>query len=144
MYDTAAFHDFCEVCYKALEKSVGKHPKIGTVERSAPTLTVTGVNRDRTYSGTVRVGTIVGDASGVERVEFYFGKYDGIHWTGEYGQNSVKIARTAPYFWDMNTSNYANGRYAVDVLVYDTNWNVTRRMVWFTIKNSAAVAPPKN
>ena len=142
MQDTLTLYDFCPVDYKALQLSVGKHVKIGTIESTPPSLTVTGITRDRTYSGKVTVGATVSDASGIERCEFYFGKYDGVHWTGGYKQNSVKIARTAPYSWDMNTNNYSNGKYAVDVFVYDTNWNVTRRMVWFTIDNSTANLPP--
>jgi hypothetical protein len=136
MRDTLQNHGFCDVCYHALTKGFGKHPKIGTIEDVDPTISnISGITRDGQYSGTLNVTANVSDASGIEKVEFYFGKYDGINWTGEYGQNTVKIDRTNPYTWDLDTTKYVDGRYAVDIFVYDVNWNVTRYMVWFHILN---------
>jgi hypothetical protein len=147
MRDTVVRRDLDPVCYKGAKLGLQKrlyyvnNSAANGVENVCPSLTVTGISRDDVISDDVTVGATVNDASGIERVEFYLGEYNGTDFVGYYAQNTVKIDTSAPYNYDFTISLCESGRCAIDIIVYDTNWNTRRYMTWFDIAESDSQDP---
>jgi hypothetical protein len=119
--------DFDAVGYKAMDLGAGKI--LGRIEKTPPTVSVSGVSDGQIVSGTLDIRATTSDPSGVERVEFYLAK------SGD-PPRSLKIDRTEPYTAALDTTQYENGDYFFDVVAYDTNWNRQVTVLQFTLINS--------
>jgi hypothetical protein len=95
-------------------------------DTTAPTCTITYPNEGVTVSGTITVTASASDNVGVEYVELGSSK--------DY---------TAPYEWDIDTTEYENGDYTVTCTAYDAAGNSASDTNGFTIDNGVA-PPPTN
>ncbi len=93
MFDAATNTGYGVVVAKVLDLSIKKHTKIASTETTAPTLTVSGITSSSTVSGLVPVQANASDASGIDKVEFYVQRYDGIHYEGTWLFKGRKISR---------------------------------------------------
>ncbi|MFZ2937579.1 MAG: M64 family metallopeptidase, partial [Candidatus Omnitrophota bacterium] len=126
MRDSANSIYFDAVGLKAMDLGAGKILK--TVESVAPSLSISGLQDNDTKSGSFTAQAVTSDASGIERVEFYWAK------SGETSK-SIKIDKTAPYDLSIDITKYQDGQYYLDTLSYDKNWNYVRKTILFSISN---------
>lgn len=126
MRDSANTKFFNAVGYRAMDLGAGKI--LGTIESTPPSINISGVKNGEMKNGTIHVKALTNDLSGVERVEFYWAK------AGDTSK-SIKIDRTRPYDLMIDTAQYDNGRYYLDTLSYDRNWNYSRKTTQFNISN---------
>ena len=126
MKDAGSTPFFDAVGYKAMDLGAGKF--LGTIESIRPSLQILGVQNDDIKSGILNAEAITEDATGIERVEFYWAK------AGDTSK-SIKIDKIYPYEISIDTTEYENGQYYLDTVSYDNNWNYTRVTTLFNIYN---------
>jgi hypothetical protein len=126
MKDSAHGKIFGPVGYKAMDLGAGKI--LGYIEVHPPFLKINGINDGDKINGSIKAEAIATDASGVERVEFYWAK------NGKTSK-SIKIDRDLPYSVQVDTTEFENGNYYLDTIAYDRNWNYTRLTRNFDITN---------
>ena len=99
------------------------------LESQPPTVTITAPSSGAIVSGVVPVQVTATDDTSVTRVEIYI---DTV-------LRAVQIA--APYIWNFDTSEIANGMHTLTVKAYDSVQNFGQASVTFTTENDLSPLP---
>src|SRR5579875_499934 len=94
-----------------------------------PTVTIQTPTAGATVSGVMSVEATATDPTGITRVEFYV-------------DNVLRaVATTAPYLWNFDTTEIADGTHTLTVKAYDPAQNIGQASLTFTTQNQFAPLP---
>lgn len=127
---------------------IGLGKRLGLTETTRPSIgpgEVDGVAAGETYAGVLDVVATPSDASGIYRVDFYWGRAGDVSRSlksdiNEYDEDGSGVN---DYRIGIDTTGYADGSYWLDVIAWDKNLNYRRVSTNFNLDNTAP-RPPEN